>query len=164
MGAFGSIDSVGRVCYIKRTMPRQTERKVEIVEWNGKQWRRWPESSRRSDREYFKRYTTWLHRAIWEFHHGPIPKDHHIHHRDHDPSNNDISNLECVPASEHHRDHIANASEETKAKRRASIAIAQLSAPKWHASPEGREWHSQHAKNIAAKRPFLDVQCEVCGI
>lgn len=45
----------------------------------------------------------WLHRVVWEAHHGPIPEDHDIHHLDHDKSNNDVSNLECVTHAEHTR-------------------------------------------------------------
>lgn len=49
-----------------------------------------------------------LHRAVWIFHNGPIPSGHHIHHVDHDATNNDISNLECISSSEHTRRHQKN--------------------------------------------------------
>ena len=44
-----------------------------------------------------------LHRVTWEHHNGPIPWDCVIHHIDHNPLNNDISNLECIPAYLHLR-------------------------------------------------------------
>ena len=44
-----------------------------------------------------------LHRHVWEHHYGPIPDDYDIHHRDHDKTNNDIDNLECLPRDEHAR-------------------------------------------------------------
>ncbi len=44
-----------------------------------------------------------LHRDVWESVHGPIPDGYDIHHRDHDKTNNDIANLECLPKAEHAR-------------------------------------------------------------
>jgi hypothetical protein len=44
------------------------------------------------------------HRWLWEQANGPIPDGHEIHHRDHNPLNNDLSNLMCVTA-EWHDDH-----------------------------------------------------------
>jgi hypothetical protein len=38
----------------------------------------------------------WLHRVIWELHHGMIPPNHVIDHIDRDPTNNQIENLRCV--------------------------------------------------------------------
>ena len=43
--------------------------------------------------DYFKRNNQLLHRVVWQHHKGPIPENHHIHHKDRDKSNNDISNL-----------------------------------------------------------------------
>ena len=42
-----------------------------------------------------------LHRLIYEKHYGKIPEGYHIHHIDGDKLNNEISNLECLTASEH---------------------------------------------------------------
>jgi hypothetical protein len=44
-------------------------------------------------------------RKIYESYYGKIPKEHHIHHIDGDPFNNDISNLKCVSAEEHSEIH-----------------------------------------------------------
>ena len=44
-----------------------------------------------------------VHRACWEAYHGPIPKDHDIHHIDDDRQNNCIKNLSCVS----HKGHAA---------------------------------------------------------
>lgn len=44
------------------------------------------------------------HRAVWEEHHGIIPKGKFIHHLNHNPSDNRIENLILVNSnSEHHR-------------------------------------------------------------
>ncbi len=47
-------------------------------------------------------YPRWL----WEQHHGPIPAGYEIHHKDLDPLNNDITNLEAVTPA-WHRDYHA---------------------------------------------------------
>lgn len=46
-----------------------------------------------------------LHRDVWTFHHGAIPKGHVVHHRDLNPANNDISNLQCITRAEHAKIH-----------------------------------------------------------
>lgn len=40
-------------------------------------------------------------RLVWEETHGPVPLGHHIHHKNHDPLDDRIENLECLPASVH---------------------------------------------------------------
>jgi hypothetical protein len=51
--------------------------------------------------------STSLHRAVWEHHNGPPPPGCHVHHKDGDPANNDIANLEIYTASDHARKHWA---------------------------------------------------------
>lgn len=43
----------------------------------------------------------YLHRDVWEHHHGAIPDGWDIHHKDHDKTNNTLANLECLPKAEH---------------------------------------------------------------
>ena len=47
----------------------------------------------------------YVHRHIWKLHNGEIPKGMDIHHKDHNPFNNDISNLELIDQLKHHRLH-----------------------------------------------------------
>lgn len=42
-----------------------------------------------------------MHRYIWKFHNGEIPKNMDIHHINHDKSDNRIKNLEIYPKDEH---------------------------------------------------------------
>jgi hypothetical protein len=44
-----------------------------------------------------------LHRLIWTEANGPIPDGYEIHHEDRDKTNNDLSNLRCLPKPEHSR-------------------------------------------------------------
>ncbi len=46
-----------------------------------------------------------IHRYIWEQANGSIPKGWEIHHKDLDPTNNDLPNLQCLTKSEHSRIH-----------------------------------------------------------
>ncbi len=41
------------------------------------------------------------HRWVWEQVHGSIPDGMQVHHKDHDPHNNDIDNLELVTTKDH---------------------------------------------------------------
>lgn len=53
---------------------------------------------------YYKRHITiFLHRYVWEKNNGPIPPGYHIHHKDGNKLNSEISNLECLSASNHHK-------------------------------------------------------------
>lgn len=49
--------------------------------------------------------TVSIHRHVWEEANGPIPDGWHVHHIDHDPLNNDLSNLVAMPAEEHRAHH-----------------------------------------------------------
>jgi uncharacterized CHY-type Zn-finger protein len=147
--------------------------KSESIVFNGTTFRRYPESKRRSDRVYFtpgiadkKKGFGRLHEEIWKHANGPIPEGFHIHHIDHDPLNNSLSNLESIPAADHHRHH--SASEESQ-ERLASeewqdhLSTIRPMAAAWHSTPEGIEWHREHGKKVAAERPVLAGKCEQCG-
>lgn len=45
------------------------------------------------------------HRYVWFEHHGPIPEEFEVHHKDHDHANNDLSNLELLTKAEHAAHH-----------------------------------------------------------
>ena len=47
-----------------------------------------------------------LHRYVWEFHNGPIPPGHHVHHIDGDRTNNQIENLEILRKNIHLSGHM----------------------------------------------------------
>lgn len=44
-------------------------------------------------------------RRIWTVVNGAIPSRYHIHHKDGDYTNNDLTNLECLPGSKHNSLH-----------------------------------------------------------
>ena len=137
----------------------------ESIEYNGKIYRRYPESSRRSDRVYFKRSitggTVWLHRQKWIDAHGDIPAGHHVHHKDGNPSNNDISNLECLSPKDHFGDH--QWSKDRKSKHKKHLDKIRPLTKAWHSSPEGIQKHREIG--AMAYENFVPVQkkCEHCG-
>lgn len=45
------------------------------------------------------------HVFVWEKHYGKIPKGYQVHHKDRNPANNDINNLQLVTPLEHKRIH-----------------------------------------------------------
>lgn len=106
-----------------------------------------------------------LSRVIWENEVGPIPKGYQIHHIDRNPTNNNLSNLLCVPAKEHCEIHKEIQTKEEKDWCRNNLNKNALpEAVKWHKSDVGREWHRQHAlKNRENGCYTHELICSNCG-
>lgn len=104
-----------------------------------------------------------LHRAVWEFHNGAIPTKMHVHHKDHDTSNNSIENLQLMDAAEHLRSHMTPERRAWCAKN--VVETAAPAAKAWHKGVAGKAWHSAHAK-AQMKRRLAVVRiglCQECG-
>src|SRR3990167_9046125 len=143
---------------------------VDVIVFRGIKFRRYPDAKGRTDRVYWtpgiadrangcKR----LHEEIWIAANGPIPKRRHIHHRDGNPLNNSIENLECVTAKHHSREHWTK--ERSERSRRWVEKIRPLAAA-WHRSPAGKRWHKKNAQTvwekIRSRKPVLG-KCDHCG-
>src|SRR5690606_26378303 len=102
---------------------------------------------------------------VWESAFGPIPKGCHIHHKDSDPSNNSLDNLECVPASKHLSDTWKARAARGDEGHGVFSETARERAAEWHRSEEGRLWHSRHAKRAKSwtKWKREDKPCVNCG-
>ena len=103
-----------------------------------------------------------LHVYVWEKHNGAIPKGYHVHHKDKNPDNNELENLELIEKHEHlsmHMDERAAASRE----RMRNIVIP--AAAEWHHSEAGHEWHKAQYENVSSKVWLEPVTktCIVCG-
>lgn len=122
---------------------------VESIEYRGVVYRRYP------GKRYFFRGGGGisLHRQIWIDHHGAIPPKHHIHHKDGNRDNNDIANLECLPASEHCREHFAERIQGEMGQR--------LKA--WRDSEKGRRTLRANAYKMHANTPERQCTCAHCG-
>ena len=111
-----------------------------------------------------RRHAKGLHVAIWEYYNGrEVPKGFCIHHKDHNPFNNDIGNLECVPINQHLSKHAKENLEnkEFRIRNKKNLDMARSKAIIWHKSKDGREWHSEHAKG--KKEKDKQCICKNCG-
>ena len=138
----------------------------ESVYFNGYKYNRYPEAKKLAHRRYFTRAGGGLlHRHVWEFHNGPIPAGHHIHHKDGNWSNNDISNLECLSACAHGDEHSEQRSANAKRPEQlAHLASINHMAKAWHSSPEGLAWHKENGHATWANRKPVEHTCKECGV
>lgn len=105
-----------------------------------------------------------MHRYVWEYYNGDIPKGFQIHHIDHDKSNNDISNLEMITRTKHMKihanEHVRDCYDEIIENLNKN---ARPKASEWHSSKKGIEWHKKHYEKMKdklyVKREFTCKQC-----
>ncbi len=150
-------------------MPRiykETATNVDRVEFNGKLYRRYPDSDRKHLQRYYSRSggRGFLHRDVWAFHNGAIPKGWVVHHIDEDHLNNDVANLECMPREKHanHR-HAKQQAHSTSPEQLEHLARIRGQAALWHSSPEGIAWHKQNGKDAWNNRKAVNLVCKHCG-
>lgn len=112
---------------------------------------------------YFECGRDRLHRIVYQHVHGPIPagRGWHVHHIDGNRTNNQPENLELLPAHEHMSHHNTDIDAELLRARLRALDENRGKAAAWHCSPEGRRWHSLHARGEKERRRESD--CEVCG-
>jgi hypothetical protein len=106
-----------------------------------------------------------LHRYVWEYHWGEIPKGYQIHHIDGDKSNNDISNLLMVS---HHGHAVYHGNKRVETEGKAPFIErmdhARQFACEWHKSEAGSEWHKHHYEAMKEKlHARHDATCDYCG-
>lgn len=110
---------------------------------------------------YFQRKGKRLHREVWIYHNGEIPKGFHVHHVDGNIANNSIENLQLIEGSKHLSYHMR--CENRKEQSRESVKKAIAKAPEWHHSKAGAEWHSKQSKQTWEHIPYKTVRCAWCG-
>ena len=104
-----------------------------------------------------------IHRYKWEKEVGPIPEGYHIHHKDGDKDNNDLSNYELLHGSEHLRQH-----------GKSLVHVERLAQCREKALRKAAEWHkTEEAREIGRKNwpislgLYMDKKitkiCEYCG-
>lgn len=106
-----------------------------------------------------------MHVYVWEHYNGEIPTGYEVHHKDRDKSNNDISNLELLTASEHRKRHAEELTDEQREWFRNNLEEkARPKASEWHKSEKGREWHrKQYEQYGEVLRRRGSVVCINCG-
>lgn len=111
---------------------------------------------------YYSRGRKRMHRVVWEYYNGAIPPGYQVHHKDGNPANNDISNLECISFARHIDKHRADIVARGKSeKQRVHLEGIREKAAEWHHSEAGREWHRQHA--MGKKEVKAECVCKCCG-
>lgn len=125
--------------------------------FNGLEYKLYP------NERYFSRGRKRLHRVVWEYHNGEIPKDYQVHHINGDPYDNRIENLALVHKTLHQRftgkQRHKNNPEWSKEFYTKGIEASK----EWHRSEEGREWHKKHGKKTWINREYKTLKCQVCG-
>lgn len=97
---------------------------------------------------------------VWQNNNGHNKKGFHIHHKDENKSNNDISNLEQITVKEHVAKHKC---EKRAAKNRIHIDNIRPLTKAWHASNEGLKWHVKHGHKTWNERKPFKINCLMCG-
>lgn len=140
---------------------------------NGVEFRRYPNSKNWADKMYFrpggsdaKRGVKAYHIELWKFVHGcDVPAGCEIHHIDNNPLNNNVMNLTTITPDDHQRQHgdVTKSKEFIDGRAKTLERIRPLAA-KWHSSPDGVEWHSNHGKETWVGRKKVEKRCQVCGV
>lgn len=112
--------------------------------------------TRHKGRRYYTSGPTHLHRKVWEFHKGEIPKGYHVHHeKTHD--DNQIEDLDCLLGTKHLSQH-------NKGLRKGYPPEFHAAQRAWSCSKEGKKFLHESGKRNAH---FLHVEkqfkCECCG-
>ena len=141
----------------------------ESVEFNGRTYHRYPDAKQNNHRRYYTSHDKWkstprtLHRDVWEFHNGPIPPGHHIHHADGNACNNAPETLICLSSAAHQVEHRAERS--ARAKTPEQLALLERIRPlasAWHSTEEGRA-HARRNAFLSICKDFPEQPCLICG-
>lgn len=139
--------------------------KWPIFEFEGARYYRRPPGYYRSDAQTSD--GEYLHRKVWVVNKGPIPAKHDVHHKDHNCSNNNLSNLELLSDTEHGRRHMS-LPERIKASRENMYKTAIPAAVAWRkknpkaASAIGKLGAAGMKKWLKAQ-PLKKLICSHCG-
>lgn len=111
-----------------------------------------------------RRYPMRLHVYVWQKYNGDIPKGYHVHHKDENKDNNDISNLELLKAYDHLSYH-ANEESNLESCRRNMNEVVRPAAIAWHKSEDAKGFHESHYQNVTKEIWMEPVtkKCEFCG-
>lgn len=139
----------------------------DVIVYKGYSYVRYPSAKQRSHRVYYKRSgyhqgEKYLHRTIWMDSFGEIPKGHEVHHKDENPLNNDIDNLECLTKKGHREKHELTIEQIEKSK--IHLDKIRHLATDWHKTEEGKESTRRAAKISWDKREPIDVTCIQCSL
>lgn len=109
-----------------------------------------------------KKHAVRCHVYVWEKANGKVPDGYAVHHIDHNPANNDLSNLQLIKRGAHQSYHASLHKDKARENMDKS---ARPAAIKWHGSKLGREWHKEHYEEYTREQWMQPVTltCQVCG-
>jgi len=114
--------------------------------------------------KYYRSYSSFmslLHRDVWEYHKGKIPKGFVIHHLK-SRVFNQIFHLKLMSNFAHASMHMKKAHKDGLSKPPSKEALEK--AAEWHKSPEGKKWHNKHYENMKeAFHEKIERTCDFCG-
>lgn len=143
----------------------------ETINFNGFRFHRYPNGKCESDRKYYRGWVridgklvkVYLHRYMWELANGEIPEGYCVHHLDGDYNHNSLDNFALMRADEHEKLHTKLYGEYTWKKIKKALDDCRDRAAQWHASEDGRKWHSENGKKMWRNKPVRQYVCQVCG-
>ena len=104
-----------------------------------------------------------LHRFIWQYFNGEIPEGYDVHHCDFNHDNNDISNLQLLPKTEHNKFH-ATIRFNRKPDKKSKFICAQCGREYEAVSRGNNTYCSAKCKKIAERERAAETKvCEICG-
>jgi hypothetical protein len=105
-----------------------------------------------------------MHRDIWEFYNGKRPIGFHVHHKDCNPWNNNINNLELKEGKTHSREHAKKRFLENPEWAKSFYTKGNKAANIWHGSEEGIQWHKEQAARFNfGKATYGEMKCQICN-
>jgi hypothetical protein len=135
------------------------------IVFNGVKYRRYPQAKHQTSRNYYHSTTVprrKLHVEIWRATYGEVPKGAVVHHKDGDPLNNDIHNLELLTRAQHQKHHCQERLNKNPGF--YSYAAENLrEAHKRSRSRKGRKALSRRVQAFWDAKPTLTKECLSCG-
>lgn len=145
---------------------------VEKIIFNGVIFRRYPNSKNKAQSYYFrpgmrevKKGIKSLHQEIWISHNGKIPKGYFIHHKDGNPTNNKISNLELIDSKEHSSHHrkLEWSDKKIRPEKLKQLKKARVKAFSWHKTEDGKKYHKWLGKRSKAYYKNKEPRKLICS-
>lgn len=138
----------------------------ETITYKGKKYHRYPKSEKRDKRVYFIRHSSYespfsLHRQIWTDNFGKPAKGFVVHHKDGNPLNNVLSNLELLSSSEHSKQHMEELFQKQEYRKRAikNLKLGREKADAWHRGEEHRKLAKKWAKKSWENKKTYSKKC-----
>src|ERR1035437_7838953 len=132
-------------------MPNKLLPTTDTREFNGVRFYRYPDAKQRGRRCYFwpsthnyRKGVGLLHQEIWKSVNGKIPIGMEIHHKDENPLNNEIKNLERLTRAQHNKIHFKKRNEIYQSWRNEKFGNSRLP--------------------VSQPRGTVEAKCSHCGI